>query len=244
MHPCTGRLTDLCWKPRWSWHTWAGASLKKSCTALKVHLYWPISTQISKNRNFRDSQQIAWLKKKLPSRETVQCKKQSCKSPRFSFDLACQGPWHIYSCVFFFTTLQGRTKRKSKTQRPDRSLGGGFKDSLFYPLQERALVHPCNFRLVINLQPQFATKNGICSGILRKRLTNLSGKAARTQLRWKKGELEIGGWFSERASWSVDHFGCKLGDFFCLGPFPMKPCFWSRFQPARKVIDTRKMLRK
>lgn len=135
MHPCTGRLTDLrsiclCWKPRWFWHTWAGASLKKSCTALKVHLYWPISTQISsascgKNRNFRDSQQIAWLKKSSQVERLCSAKSKAVKrrASHLIWPVKARGiyialfPCHgvlLFSCVFFFTTLQGRTKRKSK----------------------------------------------------------------------------------------------------------------------------------
>lgn len=182
--------------------------MKKSCTALKVHLYWPISTQISaascgKNRNFRDSQQIAWLKKSSQVERLCSAKSKAVKrrASHLIWPVKARGiyialfPCHgvlLFSCVFFFHHAARENKKEIKTQRPDRSLGGGFKDSLFYPLQECALVHPCNFRLVINLRA-ICHKNGICSGILRKRLTNLSGKAARTQLRWKKGELEIGG---------------------------------------------------
>ena len=45
----------------------------------------------------------------------------------------------------FFHHAARENKKEMKTPRPDRSLGGGFKDSLFYPLQECVLVHPCNF---------------------------------------------------------------------------------------------------
>lgn len=106
--------------------------MKKSCTALKVHLYWPISTQISsascgKNRNFRDSQQIAWLKKSSQVERLCSAKSKAVKrrASHLIWPVKARGiyialfPCHgvlLFSCVFFSPRCKGEQKGNQNSE--------------------------------------------------------------------------------------------------------------------------------